>query len=66
MTLIIVLLLIFGYLLIATGHLTGVSKAAIAMFICTAGWVVYICWGSDFVISVRQTAVERCSQVLHL
>ena len=30
MTLIIVLLLIFGYLLIATGHLTGVSKAAIA------------------------------------
>ena len=51
MTLIIVLLLIFGYLLIATGHLTGVSKAAIAMFICTAGWVVYICWGSDFVMS---------------
>ena len=51
MTLIIVLLLIFGYLLIATGHLTGVNKAAIAMFICTAGWVVYVCWGSDFVMS---------------
>ena len=51
MTLIIVLLLIFGYLLIATGHLTGVNKAAIAMFLGTAGWVVYICWGSDFVMS---------------
>ena len=51
MTLIIVLLLIFGYLLIATGHLTGVNKAAIAMFIGTVGWVVYICWGADFVIS---------------
>lgn len=51
MTLIIVLLLIFGYLLIATGHLTGVNKAAIAMFIGTAGWVVYICWGADFVMS---------------
>lgn len=51
MTLIIVLLLVFGYLLIATGHLTGVSKAAIAMFIGTAGWVVYICWGADFVMS---------------
>lgn len=51
MTLIIVLLLIFGYLLIATGHLTGVNKAAIAMFIGTVGWVVYICWGSDFVMS---------------
>ena len=51
MTLIIVTLLVLGYLLIATGHLTGVNKAAIAMFICTVGWVVYICWGSDFVMS---------------
>lgn len=51
MTLIIVLLLIFGYLLIATGHLTGVNKAAIAMFIGTVGWVVYVCWGSDFVMA---------------
>jgi len=52
MTLIIVILLIVGYLLIATGHLTGVNKAAIAMFIGTAGWVVYICWGADFVGSL--------------
>ncbi|MBR6867507.1 MAG: sodium:proton antiporter [Prevotella sp.] len=51
MTPIIVILLIFGYLLISTGHLTGVNKAAIAMFICTVGWVVYICWGTDFVMS---------------
>ena len=51
MTLIIVLMLIFGYLLIATGHLTGVNKAAIAMFIGTVGWVVYICWGADFVMA---------------
>ena len=51
MTLLIVLLLVFGYLLIATGHLTGVNKAAIAMFIGTVGWVVYICWGADFVMS---------------
>ena len=51
MTLIIVLLLIFGYLLIATSHMTGVNKAAIAMVIVTAGWVVYICWGADFVMS---------------
>ena len=51
MTLLIVILLILGYLLIATGHLTGVNKAAIAMFIGTVGWVVYICWGADFVMS---------------
>ena len=50
MTLIIVIMLILGYLLIATSHLTGVNKAAIAVFIGTVGWVVYICWGTDFVM----------------
>ena len=50
MTFIIVILLIISYLLIATGHLTGVNKAAIAMFLGTAGWVVYVCYGTDFVM----------------
>ncbi len=49
MTLIIVTMLLLAYLLIATGHLTGVNKAAIAMFLGTVGWVVYVCWGADFV-----------------
>ncbi len=49
MTLIIVTLLLTAYLLIATGHLTGVNKAAISMFLGTAGWVVYVGWGFDFV-----------------
>ena len=49
MTLIIVAMLVLAYLLIATGHLTGVNKAAIAMFLGTVGWVVYVCWGADFV-----------------
>ena len=51
MTLIIVTMLLLSYLLIATGHLTGVNKAAIAMFLGTVGWVVYVCWGSDFVMA---------------
>ena len=51
--LIIVLMLIVGYLLIATGHVTGVNKAAIAMFIGTIGWVVYVCWGTDFVMKLH-------------
>ena len=45
MTLIIVTMLILSLVLIATGHLTGVNKAAIAMFLGTVGWVVYVCWG---------------------
>jgi len=51
MTLIIVLMLVFSYVLIATGHLTGVNKAAIAMFLGTIGWVVFVIWGDDFVQS---------------
>ncbi len=51
MALIIVTLLIVSYLLIATGHLTGVNKAAIAMFLGTVGWVVYVSWGTDFVMA---------------
>ena len=51
MTLIIVAILIIGYILIATGNVTNVNKAAVAMFMCTVGWVLYICYGSDFVMS---------------
>ena len=53
MTAIIVTMLILSYLLIATGHLTGVNKAAIAMFLGTVGWVVYVCFGEDFVMSMH-------------
>ncbi len=42
-------MLVFSYMLIATGHLTGVNKAAIAMFLGTIGWVVFVIWGDDFV-----------------
>lgn len=48
-----------GYLLIATGHLTGVNKAAIAMFIGTIGWVVYVCWGADFVMKLHATDYQE-------
>lgn len=51
--LIIVSLLVLGYLMIATGHLTGVNRSAIAMFIGAVGWVVYVCWGSDFVLQLH-------------
>ena len=58
MTIIIVTLLILGYSLIATGHLTGVNKAAIAMFIGTVGWVLYVCWGTDFVMRLHPAEYE--------
>lgn len=51
MALIIVSILLAGYILIATGHVTNVNRAAIAMFMGTVGWVLYICYGTDFVMS---------------
>lgn len=51
MALVIVSILLIGYILIATGYATNVNRAAIAMFVGTAGWVLYICYGPDFVMS---------------
>ena len=51
MTLVIVSILIIGYILISMGHATKMNRAAIAMFMGTVGWVLYICYGTDFVMS---------------
>ena len=54
MTLIIIVILLVCYLLIATEWLTNVNKAAVAIFACAVGWVLYICYGSDFVMKEHQ------------
>ncbi len=51
MTLIILGILITGYLLIATERLTNINKAAVAAFAGTVGWVLYISYGTDFLMS---------------
>ena len=51
MTLILVAILILSFVLIATERITNVNKAAVAIFAGTVGWVLYICWGNDFVVS---------------
>ena len=51
MAYIIVSIVLVGYLLIATERLTNMNKAAVAIFIGTVGWVLYICYGTDFVMS---------------
>ena len=51
MTVVIVAILLTGYLLIATENITKVNRAAVAIFAGTVGWVLYICFGMDFVTS---------------
>ncbi len=62
MTLVIATILLMGYLLIATENITKVNRAAVAIFAGTVGWVLYICYGMDFVTS--QHAYEY-SHFLH-
>ncbi len=50
-TLIILFALVAAYFAIGTSHLTNINKAAIAMFVCTLGWMLYISYGTDFVMS---------------
>lgn len=55
MTLVIVTILLLGLLLIATAPLTKMNKAAVAVFAGTVGWVLYICWGADFVMKMHSS-----------
>ena len=51
MTLVIISILLIAYLLIATERLSNMNKAAVAVFAGTVGWVLYICYGNDYVMS---------------
>lgn len=47
MTIAIVVVILLGYLFIATEHLTHINKALIAIFCGTIGWVLYMCSGTS-------------------
>lgn len=55
MTIFIALLILLSYILIATSTLSKVNKAAVAMFAGTLGWVLYVSFGSDFVMEQHLT-----------
>ena len=55
MTLLIVAIILTSYVLIACERLTHINKATVAIFAGTLGWVVYICFGADFVHSQYPT-----------
>lgn len=50
MVLLIITILLIGYLLIATEKYTNINKAAVAIFVGTLGWILYVCFGADFVM----------------
>lgn len=50
MTVIIVTILFVGFFLISTERLTNINKTAVAIFIGTLGWMLYIGNGSDYIM----------------
>lgn len=56
MTPIIVAILLLGYLLLATEKLTNVNKAAVAIFVGTVGWMLYVAYGRDYVMDQHADA----------
>ncbi len=49
-TIIILFALLASYLAIGTSHITNVNRAAVAMIVCALGWVIYVSYGTDFVM----------------
>lgn len=55
MTILIAILMVLAFVLIAASQQTSVNKAAVAMFAGTVGWVLYVSFGTDFVMAQHST-----------
>ena len=42
MTIAIVIVILLGYMLIASEHVTNINKSLVAMFCGTVGWVLFM------------------------
>lgn len=50
----IVAVLLIGLVLISTEHINHINKAAVAMFMGVSCWMIYIAYGSSFLVSQHQ------------
>ena len=56
MTIAIVVVILLGYLFIATEHVTHVNKALVAILCGTVGWVLFMCTGTSFINAMHAEA----------
>lgn len=54
-TIAIGVLMLFGYLLIATEHLTNINKAATAMFAGVIGWILFMLTDTEYISKMHAT-----------
>lgn len=55
MTIAIVALMLVGYILICTEHITHINKATVALFCGVWGWVLYVCVGPYYIETLHNT-----------
>ena len=53
MTIAIVILMLFGYALICSEHITRINKATVALFCGVRGWIMYMCVGPHYIQSLH-------------
>lgn len=59
MTIAIVCLMLLGYLLICTEHITRINKATVAVFCGVWGWVLYVCVGPYYIETLHNTGFQE-------
>ena len=59
MTIAIVILMMIGYLLICTEHITHINKATVALFCGVWGWVLYVCVGPYYIETLHNTGFQE-------
>jgi len=59
MTIAIVILMLLGYVLICTEHITRINKATVALFCGVSGWVMYVCVGPYYIETLHDSGFHE-------
>lgn len=59
MTIAIVILMLLGYALICTEHITRINKATVALFCGVCGWVMYVCVGPYYITKLHDAGFKE-------
>ena len=59
MTIAIVTLMLLGYVLICTEHITRINKATVALFCGVWGWVLYVCVGPYYIETLHDAGFQE-------
>lgn len=62
MTYAIAILMLLGYIMIATEHISRINKAATAMFVGVVGWILFMCTGNEFITRMHGTEFQAFLQ----